>query len=337
MQQTIVITGASAGVGRATALRLARQGARLGLIARDGCALDEVAEAVRRLGGNAVCHALDVSDAAAMEAAAEATEDAFGAIDVWINCAMATVFSPFTRMTVEEFRRVTEVTYLGYVHGTMAALKRMLPRNRGTILQVGSALAYRAIPLQSAYCGAKFAIRGFTDSLRSELIHEGSSVRLVMVQLPAVNTPQFDWGRTHMEKEPRPVGPVFQPEAIAERILEAVRNPRREYWIGGSAVKTILGSWLLPSYVDRRLAQQAYEGQERPTAVAPDRRDNLFEPVSDLHSTRGSFSSEARESVAQISGETARWVAVGAVALVSAGIGAAIAASLSGARRTRLK
>ena len=337
MQQIIVITGASAGVGRATALRFAREGARLGLIARDRRALDEIAEEVRQAGGDAVCHAVDVSDAAAVQAAAQATEEAFGAIEVWINCAMATVFSPFTSMGLDEFRRVTEVTYLGYVHGTMAALKLMVPRDRGTILQVGSALAYRAIPLQSAYCGAKFAIRGFTDSVRSELIHDGSAVRLVMVQLPAVNTPQFDWGRTHMEKEPRPVGPVFQPEAIAERIFEAVRHPRREYWIGASAVKAILGTWLLPSYADRLLARQAYDGQERPTPVAPNRPDNLFEPVAELHSTRGSFSHEADETVAQVSGETARWLAVGAVALVSAGIGAAIAASLSGERRARLK
>src|SRR4051794_8555315 len=258
----VVVTGASAGVGRAIVRRFARSGFRIGLIARDADALEEVRHEVERLGGQALVCPADVANPEAIFAAADHVFKTFGAIDVWINDAMATVFSPVWRISPEEFRRVTEVTYLGFVHGTMAALRHMRPFNRGKIIQIGSALAYRGIPLQSAYCGAKYAIRGFTDSLRTELIHEGSAISLTIVELPAVNTPQFEWARTHMHRQPRPVAPVVEPEVIARTVFEAVRRPRREYWIGLSTIKVILGNMVLPAFLDRYLARVAYEGQE---------------------------------------------------------------------------
>ena len=238
---------------------------------------------------------LDVADANAVFAAADRVERELGPIDVWINDAMLTVFSPLSQMTPEEFARVTNVTYLGYVYGTMAALHYMRRRNKGTIIQVGSALAYRGIPLQTAYCGAKHAIRGFTDSLRSELLHEGSEIGLTMIQLPAVNTPQFDWARTHLSHKPRPVPPVVQPEAIARVILKAVRKPRREYWLGFSTIKVILASMAVPTFLDHYLARNGYDAQEQKALISPDRRDNLLSPVTNLHRTRGSFGSEAHE------------------------------------------
>ena len=241
-RQTVVITGASAGVGRATAHRFAQAGARIGLVSRDRRSLNKVKSEVEALGGTAMAAALDVADAPALLAAADKFSDAFGPIDIWINDAMATVFSPVADIEPEEFKRVTEVTYLGCVYGTQAALHHMLGRDRGVIVQVGSALAYRGIPLQAAYCGAKYAIRGFTDSLRSELIHNGSDIKLTMVDLPAVNTPQFDWARTHLPRQPRPVPPVVQPEAIADVIYCASLRPKREYWVGQSTLKAILGN-----------------------------------------------------------------------------------------------
>lgn len=320
--KVVVITGASAGVGRATAHQFARAGARVGLIARDAEALDEVKQEVERLGGTALVLPADVADADAVFEAAEATMQRFGAIDVWINNAMVTVFAPVWDVTPAEFRRVTEVTYLGFVHGTMAALRHMRPKNRGAIIQVGSALAYRGIPLQAAYCGAKHAIRGFTDSLRTELIHAGSEVRLTMVQLPAVNTPQFDWARTHMPRQPRPVPPVVQPEVIARVIYGAALDPRREHWIGFSTAKVILGNMLLPRFLDRYLARAAFEGQETAERVPPDRKDNLLKPVHELHRTRGRFGPEARNHAVVTAGGTARLapVAAGALMLFGAGL-----------------
>jgi short-subunit dehydrogenase len=315
-RQTIVITGASAGVGRALALRFARGGGHVGLIARDERALAEVAEEVKALGGNPAVAAADVADADAVFAAADRIAEELGPIDIWINNAMATVFSSIADISPAEFRRVTEVTYLGSVHGAMAALRHMRPRNRGRIVQVGSSLSYRGIPLQSAYCGAKCAVRGFLDSLRAELIHDNSGIRLTMVQLPAVNTPQFDWARTHRSREPRPVPPVNQPEAVADAIFRAAHGARREYWIGFSTVKVIVGSLLLPAFLDRYLARNAYEAQDREAAVAPDRRDNLIEPVHDLHRTRGSFDREARTSVTLLSGAEVRLALTGIAVLV---------------------
>ena len=329
-QSTVVVTGASAGVGRATALLFARCGAQVALIARDAAALEDVRSEIEDCGSTALAIPCDVSDAEAVDQAAGRVEEELGPIAVWVNCAMVTVFSPVWRMTAKEFRRVTEVTYLGFVHGTMAALACMRPRNGGVIIQVGSSLAYRGIPLQSAYCGAKHAIRGFTDSLRSELIHEGSGIKLVMVQLPAMNTPQFDWARTHMPREPRPVAPVFQPEVAARAIVGAALSPRRELWLGLSTIKVILGSMLAPSFLDRYLADHAVDGQERATTVSPDRRDDLMKPVRRLHATHGAFGDEAATSATVLSGEAAR-LCVGLLGL--GGLALAAGLVLRGRRR----
>ncbi len=257
----IVITGASAGVGRATVRRFAAPGVSIGLIARDRERLEATAEEVRAAGGEAMVLPLDVADAGAVEAAADRVEQAFGPIDIWINVAMVTVLSPVAEMTAEEYRRVTEVTYLGTVHGTMAALRRMQPRDRGTIVQVASALGYRSIPLQSAYCAAKAAVIGFTDSLRCELIHDRSGVKLTAVQLPAVNTPQFEWARSKMPRRSQPVPPIFEPELIADAIHHAAHHPRREYWLGASAIEAIVGAKLAPGLTDRMMARQAWARQ----------------------------------------------------------------------------
>lgn len=318
---TAVITGASAGVGRAIALRFARAGANLALIARDPAALEEVRREAEKLGGTAMVVPADVADANAVFEAAAAIVAERGGIDIWINDAMVTVFAPVWEITPHEFRRVTEVTYLGMVHGTMAALHHMRPRNRGTIVQVGSALAYRGIPLQAAYCGAKHALRGFTDSLRTELEHNNSAIAVTMVELPAVNTPQFDWARTHMPRRPRPVPPVVQPEAVAEKIFRAALSPGREYWLGASTLKAILGNTLLPAFLDRYLAKNAYQAQETATAVSPTRKDNLMVPVGELHRTHGSFDAEAANRVMAISGPVARLIPVIATALTGIAIG----------------
>ena len=320
--QVVVITGASAGVGRAIAHRFARAGWRIGLIARDAQALEEVRQEVAELGGCALVAAADVADADALFAAADQIENAFGSIDVWINDAMVTVFAPVWQMTPEEFRRVTEVTYLGQVHGTLAALRHMRPLNRGKIIQIGSALAYRGIPLQSAYCGAKHAIRGFTNSLRTELIHDRSAIQLTIMELPAVNTPQFDWARTRMPYQPRPVAPVVEPEVIANAVFEAVGHHRREYWIGLSTLKVILGNMVLPAFLDRYLAKVAYRGQQTTRPVSDDRKDNLLNPVHSLHRTRGRFGKEAKDRAMVTSGPLDRVapLVIGAILLFATGM-----------------
>jgi short-subunit dehydrogenase len=322
--ETVIVTGASAGVGRATALRFGKAGARVGLIARDAAALNEVKREIESSGVEAAVAAADVSDAEAVFAAAEKLEKTLGPIDIWVNDAMVTVFSPVAEMTPEEFRRVTEVTYLGFVHGTMAALRLMQPRNRGAIVQVGSALAYRGIPLQAAYCGAKFAIRGFTDSLRTELIHDGSDIHVTMVHLPAVNTPQFDWARTHMESQPRPVPPVFEPEVAAAAIYDAAHARKREIWLGLSATEAILGNLVGPSYLDRYLAHHAYDGQSTGRPVDARRRDNLERPVHRLHRTRGSFGPEAGNSATAFPGPATRLVTATAAILCAGAAGALV-------------
>ncbi|MFL1875879.1 SDR family oxidoreductase [Hansschlegelia beijingensis] len=326
----VVVTGASAGVGRAIAIRFADAGFRLGLIARDATALEDLREECARRGAQALPIAADVADAPAMFAAAECIEAELGPIRIWINDAMETVFSRFGEMTPEEFRRVTEVTYLGFVHGTMAALRRMRVRDRGTIIQIGSALAYRGIPLQSAYCGAKHAIRGFTESVRSELIHDRSAVRLVMVDLPAVNTPQFGWARAHLENAPRPMGAPTQPELVAEAVFRAAHGNRSDYWIGWTTALTVLGNAILPGFMDRYLAR-AVEGQQGDEPISPDRRDNLQAPVPGRHRTEGSFSAEATAGAPLMAANVVRIGVVAAGALLFAGVGAAIAA----ARRRR--
>jgi NADP-dependent 3-hydroxy acid dehydrogenase YdfG len=335
--QTVVVTGASAGVGRAVAHRFAQAGARLGLIARDVDALNEVRNEVEDLGGSAIVAAADVADADAVFAAADLIQSRFGPADVWINDAMVTVFSPVWEISAEEFRRVTEVTYLGVVHGTMAALRQMRPRNRGTIIQVGSSLAYRGIPLQAAYCGAKHAIRGFTNALRAELIHDRSNINLTIVELPAVNTPQFDWARTHMPRQPRPVPPVVQPEVIARAVFRAAAAPRREYWVGLSTFKIILGNMLLPAFLDRYLARAAYDAQETQLPVAFGRQDNLMRPIRELHRTRGSFGREARSHAALVLGPVARLgsVLAGGLLLISIGLVAGRASTHRGAASRR--
>ena len=299
-EQVVVVTGASSGVGRATAHAFAKRGAQVGLIARGRPGLEEAANEVRELGGQALVLPADVADADEVEAAATQIEGRFGPIDVWVNDAMATIFAPFTDISAEEFRRATEVTYLGTVYGTMAALRRMKPRDHGTVVQVGSALAYRAIPLQSAYCGAKFAIRGFTDSVRTELMHDRSAVWITMVQLPAVNTPQFNWCRSKLPNHPQPVPPIFEPEVPAEAIYWAANHRRREITVGGSAVKAIVGDKLAPGMADRYLAKTGYESQQVPDHPIGERPDNLFKPVCDLAATHGMFDDRAHSHSLQL-------------------------------------
>ena len=259
--QVVVVTGASAGVGRAVVRRFAQEGAHIGLIARGIDGLEGAKRDVETLGGKAIICQADVADANAVEGAAQKVEDEFGAIDVWVNNATTSVFSPVKQMQPEEYKRVTEVTYLGFVYGTQAALKRMLPRDRGAIVQVGSALAYRAIPLQSAYCAAKHAIQGFTESLRSELIHDNSNVHVTMVHLPAVNTPQFGWNRSRLPNYPQPAPPIYQPEVMAEAIYFAAHNKRREMTVGIPAVIAIYGNKVAPGLGDLYLGKTSYESQ----------------------------------------------------------------------------
>ncbi len=307
MRQVVVITGASAGVGRATAGAFAKEGASIGLVARETDALYATAREVERLGGRAKVVAADVADAGAVERAADEIEKALGAIDVWVNDAMTTVYAPIDEITPEEFHRATEVTYLGYVYGTMAALRRMRPRNRGTIVQVGSALAYRAIPLQSAYCGAKFAIRGFTDAVRCELLHEGSRVHLTMVQLPAMNTPQFEWGRNKLPHRPQPVPPIFQPEVAARAIVFAAHARRREVWVGRSTVGSILLNKIAPGLLDRYLGVMGYAAQQSADTADPGAPDNLFTPVHGDHRSHGRFDSRAEPQSLMLEMSIYKW------------------------------
>jgi NAD(P)-dependent dehydrogenase (short-subunit alcohol dehydrogenase family) len=293
--RVVVVTGASAGVGRAIAQAFGARGDAVALIARDAVALEDAAREVSSAGGSALVLPLDVADADAVESAAARVEGELGPIDVWVNNAMVSVFSPVHEMLAEEYRRVTEVTYLGYVHGTLAALRRMRPRDRGTIIQIGSALAYRAIPLQSAYCAAKHAINGFSESLRVELLHDGSSIQVVQVQLPAVNTPQFDWVRSRLPGRAQPVPPIFQPEVIADAVTWVADHPRRELVIGASAAVAILGDRLAPGLADRYLARSGYRSQQTAEPEDPNRADNLYQPVRGRHSTRGRFDDRARD------------------------------------------
>jgi NAD(P)-dependent dehydrogenase (short-subunit alcohol dehydrogenase family) len=323
----VVITGASSGVGRACAREFASRGACLGLIARGPEGLEATRREVEAVHARALVLPLDVADADAVEAAAAAIESQLGPIDVWVNNAMLSVFSPVAELKAEEVRRVTEVTYLGYVHGTLAALQRMRARDRGVIVQVGSALAYRAIPLQAAYCASKHAIEGFTESLRCELRHDGSHVAVTMVQLPALNTPHFSVVRTRVPRHPKPVPPIFQPELAARAIVFAAEHPRREFWISGSTQRALLGNKLAPGLLDRYLARNGYAPQQTESRVDPDRADNLHAPLPGDRGAHGIFDEEAHASSLQfLAVKQRRALALGALA-------AAVASALLRARR----
>ncbi|HZS16898.1 MAG TPA: SDR family oxidoreductase [Candidatus Udaeobacter sp.] len=298
--EVVVITGASAGVGRATVRKFAKDGARIGLIARGLDGLKGAQREVEELGGKALVFPVDVANPDLVEAAAAQIEADFGDIDIWINNAMVSVFSPVKKMTAEEFRRVTEVTYLGCVFGTLAALKRMLPRNRGTIVQIGSALAYRGIPLQAAYCAAKHAIQGFCDSLQCELIHDKSLVALTMVQLPALNTPQFGWVKSRLPRKAQPVPPIFQPEVAADAIHFVAHHPRREFYVGTPSIAAIVGNKFAPGLLDRYLGATGYDSQQYDGPEDPDRPDNLWQPVAGDHGAHGVFDARATDCSPQL-------------------------------------
>ena len=322
MEGVALVTGASAGVGRATVRQLAADGYDVALIARGREGLEGARTEVETLGRRALAIPADVADESQLEEAAERTESVLGPIDVWVNNAMTTVFSPFMKIESDEFRRVTEVTYLGVVWGTRVALRRMIPRDHGSIVLVGSALAYRGIPLQSAYCGSKHAIKGFFESVRSELLHDGSKVKLSIVELPAMNTPQFDQCRTRMPKQPQPVPPIYQPEVAAEAIAWAARAGEREVYVGAPTWKTIWGERIAPGFADHYLARNAYEGQQADQQVNGDRPDNLFAPVEGDRGAHGRFEEGSRQRSPLLwLGKHRR--AVGAAALAGAGAVAA--------------
>ena len=293
--KTVVITGASAGLGRAMVREFAKHGANVGMIARGIDGLMAANEEVEELGGHGYIAQCDVSHAEAVENAAQKIEDHFGSIDVWINNAMISVFGPFKKIEARDFEHVTDVTYLGQVYGTQAALKRMLPKNKGTIILIGSALAYRGIPLQSAYCGAKHAIHGFFESLRSELIKEDSNVKLSMVQMPAMNTTQFGWVKSYLENKPKPMGKIFQPEVAARAVVNIARKPERELYVGYPTVKTIWGNKVAPAFLDDYLAKTGYSGQQTNEPESPDRENNLWHPLPGDHGAHGSFDEESSE------------------------------------------
>ena len=316
--EVVVVTGASAGVGRAIVREFAQHGASLGLLARGRDGLEGARREVETAGGRALVIPTDVSDATQVEQAATTVERTFGPIDVWVNNAMASVISPALDMTPEDYQRVTDVTYLGYVYGTLAAVRRMRRRNRGAIVQIGSALAYRSIPLQSAYCAAKHAIQGFTDSLRSELIHDGSHIHITTLQLPAVNTPQFSWIKCRMPRHPQPVPPIYQPEVIARAAYWAAHHRRRELWIGWSAVKAIIGQKFIPGLLDHYLAWIGYSSQQTNEPLESNRPNNLHSPLSGDYGAHGAFDRKARSFSVQ------SWMNMNRDWLSLAGLGAVV-------------
>jgi NAD(P)-dependent dehydrogenase (short-subunit alcohol dehydrogenase family) len=322
MAQVVVITGASAGIGRAAAREFARHGCKVALLARGQAGLEAAAREVKELGGEPLVIPTDVADHDAVGRAADRVVEQFGRIDIWVNNAFAGIFSRFMDMSVDEFRRVADVTFFGQVHGTRAALRHMLPNNSGSIVLVGSALAYRGIPLQSAYCASKHAIQGFQDSLRAELLAMDSEVRLTMVQLPAVNTPQFDWIRAHVPGTPRPVGAIYQPEVAARAIWRAAHSARKEWIVGAPAYQAILGDKLISPLLDRYLARTNIDAQQDPQTIAGG-KDNLFEPA-DAHTDRGAhgrFDDSARvRSPLLWASEHRAWLAAGAALAVGAGL-----------------
>lgn len=328
-EKVVVVTGASAGLGRAIVREFAKHGARIGLLARGEDGLEGAKQDVEELGGKAVAIPTDVSDFSQVESAADQVEQTFGPIDIWINNAMVSVFSPFKEMQPEEFKRVTEVTYLGQVYGAKTALNKMLPRDSGRIILVGSALAYRGIPLQSAYCGAKHAIHGFFESLRSELIHDNSNIRLSMVQLPAMNTTQFELVKSRLPHKPKPMGRIYEPEVAARAIFNAAKHNEREMYVGYSTAQTILGNKLVPGWLDHYLAKKGYKGQQTDKPEDPDRKDNLWEPVPGDHGAHGNFDAKAWDLSPQLWAATHQWAAWMATATFGIGIGVLLSGLLS--------
>ncbi|HET9365848.1 MAG TPA: SDR family oxidoreductase [Candidatus Angelobacter sp.] len=327
--ETVVITGASAGLGRAAAREFGRHGAKVGLLARGIEGLEGAKREIESMGGTALAIPTDVADAEAVEHAAALVEERLGPINIWVNNAMASVFSPVKQMKPEEYKRVTDVTYLGVVYGTLAALKRMLPRNSGTIVQVGSALAYRSIPLQSAYCAAKHAISGFTDSLRSELIHDKSKIRLTMVQMPALNTTQFGWVKSRLKNKAKPVPPIFQPEVGARAIYWAAHHRRRELYVGWPTVEAIVGNKVAPGFLDHYLARNGFSAQQTSEPEDPNRPNNLWEPLPGDHGAHGTFDALAHEKSWELRTTLNRlWIGAG-LGITAAGI------FLLASRRTR--
>ncbi|MGN6794993.1 MAG: SDR family oxidoreductase [Streptosporangiaceae bacterium] len=335
MTQTVVINGGSAGIGRATARLFGRRGDRVAVLARGTDGLAGAAEDITSAGGTALPISVDMADYTQLDAAADRIENELGPIDVWINVGFSSIFAPFAEISPEEFRRVTDVTYLGFVHGTMAALSRMRPRDYGAIVQVGSALAERSIPLQSAYCGAKHAILGFTSSLRCELLHDGSNVHVTVVQMPAVNTPQFSWVRSRLPKQPQPVPPIYQPEVAARGIAYAADHPgRRMYWVGGTTAATLIANRIAPAVLDRYLAKTGYKAQQTDRPGDQDRADNLYQPADappgDDYGARGEFTDSAHDRSLQL------WLSQHAGPVTAGVAGAAMAGALVGAlRRSR--
>lgn len=328
--ETVVVTGASAGHGRAIAHAFARQGARIGLIARDLERLEAVQKEVEALGGTGLPLAADVASPEQVEHAASQVEDQLGPIDIWVNNAMTSVFASFKDIAAEEFKRVTEVTYLGTVYGTSAALSRMLPRNSGVIVQVGSALSDRSIPLQSAYCGAKHGIRGFTDSIRCELRHDKSKVHITMVQMPALNTPQFAWVKSRLPNRPQPVPPIFQPEVAADAVVWAAHHRRRELYVGVSTVKAMWGNHFFAGLLDRYLSGKGYDAQQTDEPERKDRPDNLWHPVSGPYGAHGDFDGRAHDRSAELWLAERKWWGVGLAA-----VGVAAAAVFTAVKRRR--
>lgn len=313
--ETVVVTGASAGLGRAIAREFGSHGAQVALLARGIDGLNAAKREIEAAGGRALVLPSDVADAKAVEEAAEVIEDQLGPIDIWVNNAMTSVFSPIKEMLPEEYKRVTEVTYLGVVYGTLAALKRMLPRDRGAIVQVGSALAYRSIPLQSAYCAAKHAIAGFTDSLRCELIHDESHVRVTMVNMPALNTTQFSWVKSRLKRKAQPVPPIFQPEVGARAVYWAAHHDRREIYVGGPTVEAIVGNKVAPSALDHYLGKTGYDSQQTNEAEDPNRPNNLWQPLAGDHGAHGTFDDRAHPQSYELWADLHRlWIGIGAAA-----------------------
>jgi NAD(P)-dependent dehydrogenase (short-subunit alcohol dehydrogenase family) len=325
----VVVTGSSAGLGRAIAHGFAKRGARIGLIARNPEALEASKEECEKLGGQALVLPVDVSDADAVDVAASKVEEVFGPIDVWVNDAMVSVFSPVKEMEAADYKRVTDVLYLGFVHGTLSALKRMLPRDRGTIIQIGSALSYRSIPLQSAYCACKHAINGFTDSLRCELHHDNSNVHVTAVQMPAMNTTQFDWVKNRLPNDTQPVPPIYEPELAAEVVVEAgfAKHPRREYWVGTPTVMAILGQKIIPGLLDLYLGKTGYKSQQiQGEPKNPDAPNNLYAYVPGKHSARGKFADRSTMTSAEVFVVLNRnWFVAGTAALCAVAGAALIA------------